>query len=49
MKRMNAQSLVIEVVAVTRVEIVVRTAAVEKGTGTGIGVTKYPGFANYAW
>ena len=52
MKHMSARSLVIEVVAavvvaVTRVEVVVQTAAVEMGTG--IGVTKYPGAVNYAW
>lgn len=51
MKRMNVQSLIIEAVAVaaavTRIEVAVRTVAVEMGTGTG--VTKYPGPANYAW
>jgi hypothetical protein len=53
MKHMSARSLVIEVVAavvvaVTRVEVVVQTAAVVE-MGTGTGVTKYPGAVNYAW
>ena len=48
---MNVQSLVIGVVAVvvavTRVEVAVQTAAVEMGIATG--VTKYPGSVNYTW
>ena len=47
MKHTSAQSLAIEVVAVTRVEVAVQMAAVEMGTG--IGVTKYPVPVNYAW
>jgi hypothetical protein len=51
---MNVQSLVVGVVAaaavvvaVTRIEVAVQTAAVEMGIATG--VTKYPGSVNYTW